>query len=106
MVDSFTFYDGSQYSLTLSLSSLYIVDANNFKAVAIDNSQFLIVMSISTATNTIVYKKTLIDLSTLTMIRTSRFYDENEVLIALNGRKFMPNYLSNTEYLYAGDGPN
>lgn len=55
-------------------------------------------MTMNTNLNTISYKKTLIGLGTLTMVRTGRFYDENEVLVPCNGKKLLTNYQSDAEY--------
>lgn len=101
LVNNFQFEELTPYSATLLVQAVYIIDENNFKAIAYDNMTDVIIMNMDTLNGLITYKRVIVNLSSITYLRSARFLTETEYLVAGNGKKLLTNYNSSTEWQYA-----
>lgn len=105
LINNFQFEELTPYSATLLVQAVYIIDENNFKAIAYDYKTDVIIMIMDTLNGVITYKRVMINLSSLAYLRSARFLSETEYLVPGNGKQLLTNYKTMREWQYASNSP-
>lgn len=100
LIQNWSFQELNPYSTNITILGVYVEDQFNFRSIGCDSGQDIIVMIMNTTKGSINYKRVMINVSSISIIRFARFVSSMEYLIAGSGSRIITDYNSLIEIQY------
>lgn len=100
LIQNWSFQELNPYSTNITILGVYIEDQFNFRAIGCESSKDIIVMIMNTSRGIFTYKRVMINVSSISIIRIARFVSATEYLIAGSGYHIFTDYNSLLEIQY------